>query len=433
MMKTVLDIVLESWLVLGDMAPYLLFGFFVAGVLSVGISPRFVERHLGSRGFGPVFKASLMGIPLPLCSCGVIPVAAGFRRHGASRAATTSFLLSTPQTGVDSIAITYALLGFWFAAFRPIAALATGLLGGFLVMLFGQPPENNIAQQAESSNCTKSCCTNRGAKHVVWRALEYGFVTLPRDIGAALLVGVVIAGAIAALAPPNEWRPYLGGGIFSMLLTMALGIPIYVCASASVPIAAGLMHLGASPGAALAFLVSGPASNAATVATIWKLLGPRSMMLYMLTIAIGAVGGGLTLDWLLSSMQFSVPPLVEHSHEAAAGGWSSGLWAIGLLAVLTFSYFAKPKPEAEGNELGNLPRSNDSGVQQIELAVHGMTCDHCSEAVRRAFSAVPGVASVVVDRASGRAVVIGSELKIEQLVQAVELAGYRATVENRSL
>ena len=151
---------------------------------------------------------------------------------------------------------------------------------------------------------------------MVWRALEYGFIILPRDIGVALLVGVVIAGAIGALVPPNQWQPYLGGGILSILLMMALGIPLYVCASASVPIAAGLMHAGASPGTALAFLIAGPATNAATITTIWKLLGGRTAALYLLTVAISAIASGLALDWLIPAMEVGMPQLTGHSHEA---------------------------------------------------------------------------------------------------------------------
>lgn len=172
---------------------------------------------------------------------------------------------------------------------------------------------------------------------MVRRALEYGFVALPRDIGLALLVGVVIAGAITAITPPNQWQPYLGGGVLAMVLMMALGIPIYVCASASVPIAAGLIHLGASPGAALAFLIAGPATNAATIATVWKLLGGRTALLYLLTIAISAVAGGLTLDWLMPTFHAVTPP-TAHVHEAMGFDWLSTFWAILLLAIVAFSY-----------------------------------------------------------------------------------------------
>ncbi|GAG17782.1 unnamed protein product, partial [marine sediment metagenome] len=255
-------------------------GFLVAGALSVCVSPAWVERHLGGRGLGPVLKASLLGVPLPLCSCGVIPVSASIHRHGASRAATTSFLLSTPQTGVDSIAVTYALLGPVFAVFRPVAALLTGFIGGGLVQLLGDPGRTNGTNKVEPPTCTDSCCTGHRDENMFLRILRYGFVTLPRDIGLALLLGILVAGAMAALVPQDSLNAYIGGGLLSILLLMAAGVPVYVCATASVPIAAGFMHMGASPGAALAFLIAGPATNAATFTTIWKVLGQRTAILY---------------------------------------------------------------------------------------------------------------------------------------------------------
>ena len=429
MIEKLAEIALESWTVLGEMSPYLLFGFLMAGILSVCISPEFIERHLGGRGFGPVLKAALLGVPLPLCSCGVIPVAASFRRHGASRAATTSFLLSTPQTGVDSIAVTYALLGAAFAVYRPIVALATGLLGGLLVMLFAHSNHNGNSVNEKPPECHESCCSEDGLKtNVVWRALQYGFVTLPRDIGLPLLVGVAIAGAIAALTSPDQWKPYLGGGVLSILLMMALGIPIYVCASASVAIAAGLIHLGASPGAALAFLIAGPASNAATITTVWKLLGRRTVFLYLLTIAVSAVGAGLLLDWLMPAMQLSVPELAKPCHDASAAGWISSSWAILLLAVLAFSYatdFFHKKGQTM-HEHSNADSSRSG--QQIELTIEGMTCDHCVANVTHALMQCRGVASVRIDLATRRTVVRGEHLHPDELAAAVSQAGYVAKI-----
>jgi len=425
MSEILVNIARESWFVLGEMAPYLLFGFLVAGILSVCISPPFIERHLGGRGFGPVLKASLLGIPLPLCSCGVIPVTASFRRHGASRGATTSFLLSTPQTGVDSILITYALLGLVFAAFRPVAAMATGLIGGLLVMLFAQSGRDN--GEPTAPRCAESCCADRKEhKHnVVWRALEYGFVTLPRDIGLPLLLGVGIAGAIAALTSPDQWGPYLGSGVLSIIVVMALGVPIYVCATASVPIAAGLIHLGASPGAALAFLIAGPATNAATITTLWKLLGKRSAALYLLTIGISAVAGGLTLDWLILATGTSVPQLAAHHHDTPEGLWLSAFWAVLLLVVLGVSYAARHHPTAEYSTEDDPDATQPR--ERITLAVDGMTCDHCMAAVTQALDECHGTASVKVDLAAGQAVVVGDRLDALELVAAVNALGYHAT------
>jgi uncharacterized protein len=427
MIETLVNVVRESWSVLGQMAPYLLFGFLAAGLLSVCISPEFVERHLGGRGFAPVLKAALLGVPLPLCSCGVIPVSASIRRHGASRAATTSFLLSTPQTGVDSIAITYALLGLVFAVFRPVVALATGLLGGLLVMLFAQP--NQVRQNGTSQppRCTEACCTGK-QRNVVWRAIRYGFIDLPRDIGIPMLVGVLIAGVIGTLVPPNQWQPYLGGGIVSIVLMMAIGTPLYVCASASVPIAAGLMHAGASPGAALAFLIAGPGTNAATITTIWKLMGGRTALLYLFTIAVSAIVGGLTLDWLSPATPIAMSDMAAHAHEAMGGSWLATFWAVLLLAVLAFSYAAKPRGEADNASEVNPPGDAPQPPDRLELAVGGMTCDHCVAAVTRALAQCRGVATAQVDLATGRATVAGDHFSAQEVAAAVESAGYRASI-----
>lgn len=339
----VVNIITESWQVLGRMSPYLLFGFLMAGVLSVWISPGWVERNLGRRGFGPVLKASLFGVPLPLCSCSVLPVSASIRRHGASRAATTAFLLSTPQTGVDSIAVTYALLGPIFAIFRPVAALLTGLMGGALVQLFDGPNGSDPADHANNAageSCTEACCAHKKERSKISRALRYGFVTLPADIGIALLIGVVIAGVMSALIPQDRLHAYIGGGVVSILLLMAAGVPVYVCATASVPIAAAFMHMGASPGAALAFLIAGPATNAATFTMVWKLLGRWTATLYLSTVAVSAVICGLLLDWLVTTVTTVLPDLSAHTHAAEGGNLFSYLSAVVLIGVLLFSYAA---------------------------------------------------------------------------------------------
>ena len=332
-----LSFVWQCWLVILEMAPYLLFGFALAGLMSIWISPEWTERHLGGNGLGPVVKATLLGIPLPLCSCSVIPVVASMRRHGASRAAATAFLLSTPQTGVDSIAVTYALLGPIFAVFRPIAALITGALGGGLVLLFGR------ASSAEADlppPCTDSCCSGDRTAPAWLRAAKYGFVTLPRDLAWPLLAGVAIAGAIAAAFPADSLHRHLGSGLLSILVLMAAGIPLYVCATASVPIAAGLIHLGASPGAALAFLIVGAATNPAAVTTVWKVLGHRTTVVYLVTIGLSAILCGLAFDGLSSGLVHFLPQVAAFTPAACAGHTTEhfGPWstfsAVVLMAVL---------------------------------------------------------------------------------------------------
>ncbi len=230
MPDSLLSFVEGFWNVMGEMAPFLLFGFLMAGVLYVLIPASMVERHLGGKGIVPITKAAIFGIPLPLCSCGVIPVAASLRRHGASRGATTAFIISTPQTGVDSILVTFSLLGGIFAVFRPLAALVSGMIGGLLV---GSGGGVRDSETPSASGGQESRCASESAGGKVLGALRYGFVSLPRDISKPLIVGLLIAGSISAVVPDDYFKGLLGGGIGEMVLMMLVGIPLYVCATAS--------------------------------------------------------------------------------------------------------------------------------------------------------------------------------------------------------
>lgn len=357
MFDLVRQIVVHFWGTAAEMSPYLLFGFLVAGLLSLLVSRRMVERHLGGRGVWPLLKATLFGIPLPLCSCGVIPVSMSLHKHGASKGATVSFLLSTPQTGVDSILVTYSLLGPLFAIFRPLVALVTGMVGGVLVNLFGQgsedrgpktddegqrnPPSVTSDAQVQVQAQAAEPADEGPAAILSWRqrlrdAMKYSFVTLPRDIGKPLLAGLAVAAAISAIVPDDFFAERLGRGLPAMLLMMAVGIPIYVCASASVPVAAALILKGLSPGAALVFLMTGPATNAAGLATIWNALGRRVAILYLLTVAGCAPAAGIILDLLIDRIDITgmshahamIPPLVQN------------LSAIVLLALLAYTFLA---------------------------------------------------------------------------------------------
>ena len=403
---------LSIWETLREMSPFLLFGFLVAGLLSVLVKPETVERHLGGKGFWQVFKAAMFGVPLPLCSCGVIPVAASLRRHGASAGATTSFLISTPQTGVDSIMVTLSLLGPVFAVFRPVVAFVSGLLGGILVNLFGYEkgaaPEERLA-------CTAECCSGARNHGGLLRGLRYGFVTLPRDINKALIIGILIAGAISAAVPEDYLSSVLGGGIVSMLIMMAVGIPIYVCATASVPIAAALIMKGVSPGAALVFLMTGPATNAATITTVWKIMGKRIAVIYLAAVAVSALVAGLVLDALFRG---NVAHTMSHAHWMLPG-YVNTICAAALLGVLAYGFFQPVK-------VGEAPKAAAEG-RIIRLSIEGMTCNHCANAVQRALAGSPGVASVEVDLRKGEAIVAGSGFDLAGLTRAVESLGYRVT------
>ena len=430
-MGMILDITRETWEVTGQMAPYLLFGFLVAGALSAFVSPEWFERHLGGRGFTPVLKSVLLGVPLPLCSCGVIAVTASIRARGASRAAATGFLLSTPQTGVDSILATWGMLGPLMGVFRPVIALVSGLLGGALVMLFGEPETPTPGKDAScgGASCSDGCHAGdeprpAGGWAKTLHALHYGLVTLPADIARPLVVGMVIAGAVSALAPPGVLGPSLGTGLPAMIAMILVGVPLYVCATASIPLAVGFMHLGVSPGAALAFLIAGPATNAATLATVWKMMGRRTALLYLAAVVLTALGAGLGFDAL--ALGFSGgsldPAHVMHGEEAEGGP----LWAAALAVVLVWSVLEPRVLRRVSRAAGERPIS--AGMAAVTLEVGGMTCSHCAGAVERALRGAAGGADVSVDLAAGRATVTGGNLSAEALVQAVAGLGYDVRV-----
>ncbi|MCX7846778.1 MAG: permease [bacterium] len=299
------EIVQKFWGVWMEMAPYLLFGFIAAGVLSVILSPEAVGRHLGGRGLLPVLKAALFGIPLPLCSCSVIPVTVSLRKHGASKGAATAFLLSTPQTGVDSIFVTLGMLGPVFAILRPIVALLTGLIGGGLVDAL-EREETGM----QVGVCTDECC-GEGRRSWWARMWRHAFVTLPRDVARPLTLGAMVAALIGAVVPENFFSTHTRSEVVQMLIMLAVGVPMYVCATASVPIAAALIYKGVSPGAALVFLIAGAATNAAGLTTLWTFIGRRATVIYLATVVVMALASGGAINMITSKLNMTNKELVE--------------------------------------------------------------------------------------------------------------------------
>jgi uncharacterized membrane protein YraQ (UPF0718 family) len=295
-MDIIVNILVGFWQTFVAIAPYILLGFGMAGLLSVTMSQETIERHMGGRGFIPAIKAALLGIPLPLCSCGVLPVAASLRKHGASRGATVAFLLSTPQTGVDSIMATYGLLGPVIAIFRPVVAFFTGLIGGWLTDMFDR--DDAEEHGAVGTHGEAACCEPKAKGNWLVRAMHHAFVTLPHDIGVPLVMGLMVSALISALVPPHFFSGRLGHGFGAMLIMMLASIPFYGCALASVPIAAAFIMNGVSPGAALVFMICGPATNAETIAVIWKVLGKRTTIVYLATTIVTALIAGDALDRL---------------------------------------------------------------------------------------------------------------------------------------
>jgi len=452
------DVVQAAWDLFVEMAPYLLFGFAVAGGLSLLLTPGRVSRHLGVRGVWSAVKAAVFGIPLPLCSCSVIPVTASVRRNGATREATTAFILSTPQTGVDSIAVTYALMGPVLAVVRPIVALASGILGGTVAWLASAPDEE--AKQGDAAKADADCGdANRcDADHhgdaktgVSWfarlkEAAHHGFIILPRDIGLPLIVGIVVAAVVTVLFPERELQQYLGPGLLSIIIAMALSVPLYVCATASVPLAVGFIHAGASPGAAIAFLVAGPATNAATISAVWRVLGLKNMGIYLATVAVTAVGFGWSVDAFAPYVLNTIPESGAHEHAMPVVSWTAWLSAVALLAVLLYSsswtrWLATWLMKAAPTTITRKRPAEDEmadGAETVWLAIEGMTCDHCRRTVQRALSGAPGVAAADVDLAEKIAAVRLSgdggprEEVQEEMCSRVRQAGYEVSLKKEA-
>jgi uncharacterized membrane protein YraQ (UPF0718 family) len=335
-MELLKEILIEAWGVTAVMAPYLLLGFFMAGVLGAFVPVTFIETHLGKHGLRQIVKASLLGVPIPLCSCSVIPVAASLRKHGATRGAAISFLTSTPQTGVDSIAATWGLLGPLFAIFRTLIAFITGCICGAAVETFTPPAE------ASETDCNDAHCPacNPAPKSLRWKQVfTYGFGTLPRDIGRALLIGILVSGLLGALVDPDFFTRHLSSEWLSMLAVMGLGIPLYVCSTGSIPIALAMIGAGLSPGAALVFLVTGPATNAATIATVFKTMGRRAVGIYLATLAACSLIAGWLLNRILTTQM-----VVEHVEQHAAGaGRFEQICALILIGLLLAAILPRKK------------------------------------------------------------------------------------------
>ncbi len=398
-------------LIICGMAPYLLLGFLLAGLLHAFVPTRFYRRYFAANRFSSVVYAALFGIPLPLCSCGVIPTAMSLRREGASRGAVVSFLIATPQTGIDSIVATYGLLGWPFAIVRPVAALCTALVGGGLAMLGKQ------TDIGESTNDPlRPTTAPQGWLARLREAFRYGFVEMIQDIGPRLVVGLVVA-AIITICVPVEWFVVFEGNTWaSMLLVLAIAIPMYICATGSIPIAVALMLKGLTPGAALVLLMAGPACNIASILVVRKMLGRKTMYVYLASIIAGAVAFGSIVDWL--QFRGVVDFLAQLTASDACCGTSvswAGIAAGVLLLGLLFNALV----------LKRLQKKNNTNMKTYH--VEGMHCNHCRMFVEKAILEVDGVTDAKVDLHRKEAYVEGTASD-EAICRAIEKAGYSCTL-----
>jgi uncharacterized membrane protein YraQ (UPF0718 family) len=324
--QTLFRIVIESWHLLLESSIYILFGILVGGLLKVFLNPSYVADHLGRGKISSVLKSALFGIPIPLCSCGVLPAAASLKKQGANNGATTAFLISTPESGVDSMAITYALLDPIMTVARPVAAFITAVAAGITENLLHNQTEKDWLRVVDRSCPVDNCCDgvacppDAHAGHHSFReklsaGLRFAIVDLWGDLAGWFFTGLLLAGIIAVFIPAEVMTRYLGGGLPSMLIMLVVGIPMYICATASTPVAAALIVKGVSPGAALVFLLVGPATNITSLSVLFGLLGKRATAIYLVTLSFFAVISGLFVDQIYSALGISATAIIGQAGE----------------------------------------------------------------------------------------------------------------------
>lgn len=315
MLNVGFDTLRSIWTLWLSAAPYIALGLSIAALLKAFVPAGFIAKQLGRRQHGDVLRAAFLGMPLPLCSCSVLPTAISLHRQGASKPATMSFLVSTPESGVDSISLTYGMLGPEMAIIRPLAGIISGWAAGALELMFGN---------ATIRETVKPCCADHAAttpektklSTKVGQGLRYAFGPLLRDLTPTLALGVLLGGILSVLIPDHFIHQYFGSGLGGKLIMLVVGIPMYVCASASTPLAAAMIMKGMSPGTALVFLLAGPATNLTSLPVLAKQLGWRSVGMYLCSIALCAIAFGYLVDLCLPGLTLST--LATHAHEQAS-------------------------------------------------------------------------------------------------------------------
>ncbi len=396
--------------ILNEMSPYILLGFLIAGILQVFVKPATMSRHLSGNGWKPVVKAALFGIPLPLCSCGVLPTAVSLRRQGASKAASTSFLIATPQTGVDSIAATYSLLGLPFAIVRPVAALVGAMAGGLAVGKFD--PEEPIQTSVE----TDSCCDTapNGFFRKIGAAIKYGMVDMVASVGKWLVIGLVVAALITVFVPDSIFLGLSDYPLLAMLAVVAVAVPMYICATGSIPIALSLIMKGLSPGIAFVMLMAGPAANFASIMILNRTHGKKATMIYVASVVVTAIAFGLLIDLVLPAEWFAVNRTVVADSCHIEGNWFSLACSILLIGLLIYSSIA-----VKNHHNHTITHQNMTET----YAIKGMACQHCRATVEKALSSLEGVESVTVNLSEGSASVEG-KVDRAKVIEAIERAGF---------
>jgi len=416
--KLILDFLKATWVLSAEMAPYLLLGFIIGGMLYAFLPSGLIAKYMGGESIASITRASLVGIPLPLCSCGVLPVAQTARQSGAGRGPTLSFLITTPVTGVDSILATYALMGWLFTLVRIMVSFVIGIFAGIVSRFVpGQ------SQALEPLYCD-SCEMTKPAEGL-WlksqKAFLYAFSELPESLAGSVLVGLLIGGAIAVFISPEIVNKYIGTGFLGIIVSVLVAIPLYVCATGSIPIASAMIFSGFSPGAGLAFLIAGPATNAVAVTTVKKILGTKSLIIYLVMIFIGAVGFGKLFDWLLPDSAHLIKTIHIHGQEGLS--WFHQICAIFLVGLLLTHKITSWVSSLKSRKEMTMEAEN-----KIIFKVPDMSCEHCKKAISQELLKNHSIKSFAIDPNKKLVMVSGEqELNPETIIKDLEKIGYKAT------
>lgn len=445
------EILADIWELTNEMSPYLLLGFLFAGILHVCVPRKFLVRHFRQKGWRSVIKAAILGVPLPLCSCGVIPTAMGLRKEGASRGAVVSFLISTPQTGVDSIVATYSLMGLPFAIVRPIAAFVTAIFSGVLVTFSHSGSTRHKSSHHHTSSSSshgshsqkKGIFGGRSLGHILIKIFRYGFVEMVEDIGKWLIVGLLLAGLITALVPNDLFVEFKEDTLLSMFIVLLISIPMYICATGSIPIAVALMMKGLSPGAALVFLMAGPATNLASMIVVKKVMGWRILLTYLGTLIMGACLCGLFIDHYLPAEWFTSHLVACHGHESHVSLFSVICTIVMILLLFNALVLSKVfgyKMHHHHHHHHNHRVLDDGEIVEVNeeqhehemlFAVSGMTCNSCAHNVKHTLYSLESVDKVEVSLYDKVVRIKGNNLSADVIIETIESIGFKAELKSK--
>ena len=402
------------WLILQELAPSLFLGMLIAGLVHACIPKGFIRRALSRKKISSIIKAVCIGVPLPLCSCGVVPAAIGLNKDGASKGATTGFLISTPQTGVDSILVSANFLGWPFALFKILTALISGFIGAWIVDLKNndKPANKNLVVEALDTNSNISTASRLKI------ALDYGFFEIFGSIVWWLLFGILASGLISTLIPQGYLHSLKGlNGLYAMGAMLAISLPLYVCTTASVPIAASLVAAGLPLGSAMVFLLAGPATNLATMGAIRHKLGNRVLVVYLAVITVMSISSGLMFDRVLNLTTNSA---LNHVHSNIFTQLMGGALIL-LFLFFMFQYLSSKIP-IKGNAKGN------ANTKTRLINIEGMTCNNCVRHVKNTLEDLPEIELAEPDFKSGEVQLrLRGEVGKKNVENAITTAGYTLT------